>query len=161
MKTIEELGINPEDLKLEKMEEDFLLIKKSDVEKLGKKALSEVYEYLNLDYDDEENSNKELIQEIKDLKNELDDLLIDEMGIKKKQEEQEKQEKKKYYKPRIEHKIFNESFDVDTIYKILDKINFTFYMGEDGFCLRRTFLKTYELFFNELFFNEYYELESC
>ena len=156
------LLLNSNDIK-----EDYLLIKKSDIEKLGKKALKEVYDYLDPDNIDTKNTNQELLSEMKKSKKDLDKLIIKKLmnPIKKSnkvkyffkgEDENEDEDKniKAYYRTQIKKEIENESFDIDTIYNFLDKINFTWDMGEDPFCSRRTFLSSYELFFST-----YYELE--
>ena len=73
-------------MSFDEIQEDYLLIKKSDIEKLGKKALKEVYEYLDIDYTDIENTDEELLLEIKKSKKDLDKLIIKELlKLEKKQ----------------------------------------------------------------------------
>ena len=151
-------------MSFEEIQEDYLLIKKSDIERLGKKALKEVYEYLNIDYSDIENTDEELLLELKKSKKDLDKLIIKELIKSKKTKkvkfyidevENDNKKLKSYYEFKIKKEIENESFDTETIYNFLDKINFTWDMGEDGFCARKAFLISYELFFHN-----YYELED-
>ena len=154
-------------MSFDEIQEDYLLIKKSDIEKLGKKALKEVYEYLDIDYTDIENTDEELLLEIKKSKKDLDKLIIKELlklekktkkvkfCINKVEDEYKNKNLKSYYQSIIKKEIENESFDIETIHNFLDKINFTWDMGEDPFCSRRAFLISYELFFHN-----YYELEN-
>ena len=150
----------------DEIQEDYLLIKKSDIERLGKKALEEVYEYLNIDYSDIENTDKKLLSEIKKTKKDLDKLIIKELMKSKKtkrvkfcinedEDQMTNSDLKSFYKNEIEKKIDDGSFDTKTIFNFLDKINFTWDMGEDAFCARNAFLLSYELFFHC-----YYELEE-
>ena len=160
-------GFNPEKNELEKIEEDYLLIKKSDIEKIGKRALKLVYEDLNIDYLNNENIDEEFLLEMKKLKKDLDKLILKKIlksekktkkvkfCINEVEDEYNDKSLKNYYQSRIKKEIENESFDTETIYNILDKINFTFFMGEDACCARNAFLKSYEVFFNC-----YYELEE-
>ena len=143
------------------IEEDYLLIKRSDIERLANKALSEVYEDLNIDYDSED-TDEELLLEIKKSKKDLDKLILKEI-LKKEKKEKTKKVKfyldeietdyndkslKSYFQSKIKNEIRDESFDSETIFNILEKINFTWDMGEDGYCVRNAFLKAYELFFH-------------
>ena len=120
---------------LSKIKEDYLLIKKSDIDKLGKKALIEVYEELNsLKYMDLKKTDKNLVSEMKKLKKELTKYLINYLSHETNKINQVKysfnkkltKDQKKYYKKIMEKNIDDKSFSTDLIYGVLNKLSFFF-----------------------------------
>ena len=51
-----------------------------------------------------------------------------------------------FYLSEVEKRIRNKSFDTDSIYEVLDSIEFDFEMEEDAFFKRILFLQLYDLF---------------
>ena len=125
---------------LNNKKEDYIIIKKSDIEDLGKKTLKEVYITLNIDRSF--SKDKELITEIKKEKDKLDNYLI---NFIINTDNIEDETKKSYY---LEKKIENESFDIDIIFEALSRLNLTWDMDEDAYCLNEKFLNIYNFFHN-------------
>ena len=71
---------------IKEIKEDCLLITKTHIDKLAQKALSEVYEYLTLEDEDEENTEKEFLKKLKKTRKKLKNgLIVLVKGEKKKQ----------------------------------------------------------------------------
>ena len=146
------------DFEILKEEEEFIILKKSDIENLGKKLMKEVYEHLNDDY-------VGYLEEIKiKIKKEKDELLksLIKFYIQKDKKkikyfnykiEDEIEDKnldkiKESYQGVIKNYIKNEVIDVDVIYKVLSKINLIYEMDEDLSGKKEAFLNIYKVFYN-------------
>ena len=144
---------------IKEIKEDCLLITKTHIDKLAQKALSEVYEYLTLEDEDEENTEKEFLKKLKKTRKKLKNgLIVLVKGEKKNKvkftyDDDEKLEIDSmeeslidFYLSEVEKRIRNKSFDTDSIYEVLDSIEFDFEMEEDAFFKRILFLQLYDLF---------------
>ena len=136
-------------------EEELIIIKKSDVENLGKKLMKEVYEFLN----DEYILSFEKMKKEKDkLEKNLIDFYFNIKKIKyfpyfKKDENEEKI--KKFHLRKIEIKIEDESLDIDLIFKVLDNLELEFEIDEDLYCKNKAFLNIYKVFTHSYTYLEY------
>ena len=146
-----------------------LIIKKSDVENLGRKLMKKVYKFLHDKYIlsfeemkvEKDKIEKYLIQfyfkkdKIENYFHVFDfnffdkseDKIEDEKYLK---EIEDKIEDEKYLKE-IEDKIEDESLDIDLIFKVLDKIELEMEIDEDLFCKKKAFSYIY------LVFDHYYK----
>ena len=124
-----------------------IIIRKSDVENLGRKLIKEVYKFLHDEY----------ILTFKEMKVEKDkqekylikfyfknyDYIFVNNGYLKEIEDESKYEE---YLKEIENKIKNESLDIDYIFKVLDLINLKMEIDEDLFCKKKAFSYIYCVF---------------
>ena len=131
--------------------QDLLIIKKSDVENLGKKAMKSAYEVFQLDSHIYEIAD-EILQKERD--NFYNYLVFFESFEHNPYDKEIYDRYKKYYLKEIEEKILNETLDIDVIFKVLSKIDFIREMDFDAYCERKAFLNIYSVFFND-----YRELE--
>ena len=110
-----------------------IIIRKSDVEILGRKLMKEVYKFLHDEY-------ILTFEEMKVEKDKLEKYLL-KFYFKK----FDKSEYEKYLKE-IKNKIEDESLDIDFLYNVLDKIKLDFEIDEDLFVKKKAFEYIYLVF---------------
>ena len=125
---------------------DFI-IRKKDLENLGRKLMKEVYKFLHDEY-------ILSFEEMKVEKDKIEKYLLEfyYKGIpiffnflineKNQKEIEDKIEDKKNLKE-IEDKIEDESLDIDLIYEVLNRIDLEFEIDEDLFCEKKAFIYIY------------------
>ena len=124
-----------------------LIIRKKDLENLGRKLMKEVYKFLHDEY-------ILSFEEMKVEKDKIEKYLLEfyYKGIpiffnflineKNQKEIEDKIEDKKNLKE-IEDKIEDESLDIDLIYEVLNRIDLEFEIDEDLFCEKKAFIYIY------------------
>ena len=138
-----------------------LVIRKKDIENLGRKTMKEVYEFLNEDYF--LTTFEELKVEQKKLKEYLvnsylrmiykvDEIHRDEEKFDKYIKEIEDESKNDKYLKDLVAKIEDESLDIKVIYHVLDRIKLEFEIHEDLFDKKKAFLYFYCIYY----FYDYY-----
>ena len=132
--------------------QDLLIIKKFDLENLGKKAIKSVYEVFKLDSHIYIIAD-EIIQKERD--NFYNYLIFFDSFEHNPYDKEIYDRYKKYYLKEIEEKIKNESLNIDVIFKVLSRIDFIREMDFDAYCELKAFLNIYSVFFND-----YRELKS-
>ena len=110
-----------------------IIIRKSDVEILGRKLMKEVYKFLHDEY-------ILTFEEMKVEKDKLEKYLL-KFYFKK----FDKSEYEKYLKE-IKNKIEDESLDINFLYSVLDKIKLDFEIDEDLFVKKKAFEYIYLVF---------------
>ena len=129
----------------EKSNSEITLKKDCKLEKLGRKALREVYETLK-DYEkyiDVERSKKKLVSDMKNSKEKLFQLILH-YGLKDKNKDEDENEDD--YTD--EDDIVNlDLLDLHSIFDILKSVKFTFYMNEDAYYSKKEFIKAYKSVF--------------
>ena len=141
------------------------IIKEKDLERLGKKLMKEFYEHVHDDYfltefDEvklkrkyyDENLTKEFLSFYENKEKNIKSLYFD----NKRYEDLVKMEIKDLLS-KIETKIQDETLNFKIIYKFLDqmdlKLNISkgddFEIDEDLFCMKKAFIKIYEVFYHD------------
>ena len=128
-----------------------LVIRKKDIEKLGRKLMKEVYKFLHDEYILTFEEMKVQKDKIKKHLFYLKKLMFDEIKYKNYEEIIEDEIKYKKYLKEIEDKIEDESLDIDLIFEVLDRIELEFEIDEDLYDKKKAFLYIY------LVFKIYYE----
>ena len=121
-----------------------IIIRKKDLENLGKKVMKEVYEFLHDEY----------ILTFEDMKVEKDKLekyLVQFYLRNIFNKEIEDEIKYKEYLKEIENKIKDESLDINLIFKVLNLIKVCSELDEDLYCKKKAFSYIY------LVFDHYYK----
>ena len=125
-----------------------LIIKKKDLENLGRKLMKEVYEFLHDEY-------ILYFEEMKVQKDKikkhliffyLKKLMFDEIKYKNYEEIIEDEIKYKKYLKEIEDKIEDESLDIDLIFEVLNLIDLEMEINEDLYCKKKAFLYIFLVF---------------
>ena len=133
----------------EKSNSEITLKKDCKLEKLGRKALREVYETLK-DYEkdiDFERSNKKLLSDMKNSKDKLIGLILH-YGLKDKNKNKDEDEDEDEDDYTDEDDIVNlDMLDLHSIFDILKSVKFTFYMNEDAYYSKKEFIKAYKSVF--------------
>ena len=138
-----------------------LVIRKKDIENLGRKTMKEVYEFLNEDYF--LTTFEELKVEQKKLKEYLvnlylrmiykvDEIHRDEEKFDKYIKEIEDESKYDKYLKELVAKIEDESLDISLIYEVLKSIKLDFEINEDLFVKNKAFIYFYSIYY----FYDYY-----
>ena len=124
-----------------------LVIKKSDIEKYGRKIMKEVYEFLN-------DEHILTFEEMKVEKNKLEKYLVNfylsmiyEIGVIK-----HKKDVYDNYLKELVAKIEDESLDIKIIYDVLERIKLEFEIHEDLFVKKKAFIYFYSIYY----FYDYY-----
>ena len=124
-----------------------LVIKKSDIEKYGRKIMKEVYEFLN-------DEHILTFEEMKVEKNKLEKYLVNfylsmiyEIGVIK-----HKKDVYDNYLKELVAKIEDESLDISLIYEVLKSIKLDFEINEDLFVKNKAFIYFYSIYY----FYDYY-----
>ena len=124
-----------------------LVIKKSDIEKYGRKIMKEVYEFLN-------DEHILTFEEMKVEKNKLEKYLVNfylsmiyEIGVIK-----HKKDVYDNYLKELVAKIEDESLDISLIYDVLKCIELEFEIDEDLFVKNKAFIYFYSIYY----FYDYY-----
>ena len=140
-----------------------LVIRKKDIENLGKKTMKEVYEFLN--DDNILTAFIEMEKEKEKLNNSLFDcflrMIYNIADIADSDDSDDYTERQ--YEEYIKHldnksnynivlnkmisKIEDESLDIEIIYKILEKINLEFEIDEDLFVKKKAFIYLYTIYY--------------
>ena len=108
-----------------------LIIKKSDVENLGRKLMKEVYVFFNRNYDYVIPCEDIKIEKDKFLKYLTNFIYFD---------------KNENFFKKVEIKIEDESLNIDLIFEILDKIKVDIELDEDLHFKKKAFLNIYSVF---------------
>ena len=111
-----------------------IILRKSDIEKYGRKIMKKVYKFLHYEY----------ILSFEEMKVEKDKL---EKYLKFYLKMFDESEYENYLKE-IEDKIENESLDIELIFKVLDKIKLDFEIDGDLYCETKAFKCIYQVFDN-------------
>ena len=138
-----------------------LVIRKKDIENLGRKTMKEVYEFLNEDYF--LTTFEELKVEQKKLKEylvnsylrmiyKIEEIHRDEEKFDKYIKELEDESKYDKYLKELVAKIEDESLDISLIYKVLKSIKLDFEINEDLFVKNKAFIYFYSIYY----FYDYY-----
>ena len=137
-----------------------LVIRKKDIENLGRKTMKEVYEFLNDDYILK--TFEEMKVEQKKLKEYLVDRYIsslynfdndkDESKYREYLKEIEDESKYDKYLKDLIAKIEDESLDIEIIYNVLESIKLIFEIDEDLFVDKKAFIYFYTVYY----FYDYY-----
>ena len=143
-----------------------LVIRKKDIENLGRKTMKEVYEFLNDDYilkTFEEmkveqkklkeylvNSYLRMIYKVDEIN--YGEINSDEEIIDKYTKELEDESKYDKYLKELVAKIKDESLDIKIIYHVLDRIKLEFEIHEDLFDKKKAFIYFYSIYY----FYDYY-----
>lgn len=114
-----------------------IIIKKKDLENLGRKLMKEIYKFLHDEY-------ILTFEEMKVEKDKLEKYLI-EFYFKIFDESKYESEYENYLKA-IEGRIEDESLDIHLIYEVLDIIKLDSEIGEDLFCKKKAFEYIYLVF---------------
>ena len=124
-----------------------LVIRKKDIENLGRKLMKEVYEFLHDDY-------ILTFEEMKVEKNKLEKYLVNfylsmiyEIGVIK-----HKKDVYDNYLKELVAKIEDESLDISLIYEVLKSIKLDFEINEDLFVKNKAFIYFYSIYY----FYDYY-----
>ena len=137
-----------------------LLIRKSDIENLGRKVMKEVYEFLHDDYIltfekmkiEKDKIEKYIVEYY--LRNiyKIDDIPYKESKYKEYLKEIENkiedESKFKEYLKELENKIEDESLDIDIIFKVLDLIKLEYELDEDLSSKKGGFVYIYYVFYH-------------
>ena len=115
-----------------------LIIRKKDLENLGRKLMKEVYKFLHDKYIltfEEMKVEKDKLEKylIKFYFKNYDYIFVNNGYLKEIEDESKYEE----YLKEIENKIKNESLDIDYIFKVLDLINLEMEIDEDLFCKKK------------------------
>ena len=138
-----------------------LVIRKKDIENLGRKTMKEVYEFLNDDYILK--TFEEMKVEQKKLKEYLVNFylrMIYEIDVFKFEKDKydnyikELEDESKYdkYLKELVDKIEDESLDIKLIYEVLKSIKLDFEINEDLFVKNKAFIYFYSIYY----FYDYY-----
>ena len=132
-----------------------LVIRKKDIENLGRKTMKEVYEFLNDDYILK--TFEEMKVEQKKLKEYLvnlylrmiykvDEIHRDEEKFDKYIKEIEDESKYDKYLKELVAKIKDESLDINLIFDVLDRIKLDFEIDEDIYDKKKAFIYFYSVY---------------
>ena len=127
-----------------------LVIRKKDIENLGRKLMKEVYEFLHDDY-------ILTFEEMKVEKNKLEKYLVNfylsmiyEIGVIK-----HKKDVYDNYLKELVAKIEDESLDIKLIFDVLDRIKLEFEIDEDLYDKKKAFIYIYSVYeFYDTFLKE-------
>ena len=131
-----------------------ITIKKSDVEKLGRKLMKEVYEFLHDEYIltfEEMKVEKDKIEKylvnfyLRNI-HKIDHFIFEKSKYENFIKELEDESKYKEYLKEIKNKIEDESLDIDLIFEVLDRIKLEFEIDEDLFDKKKAFKYIYLVF---------------
>ena len=133
-----------------------IIIKKKDLENLGRKVMKEVYEFLHdeciLTFEEmkveKDNIEKYLVSSYLRNIHKIERFVYDkskEKNYKEYKKELEDESKCKEYLKEIENKIEDESLDFDLIYEVLDLIKLEFEIDEDLFVKKKAFCYIYSV----------------
>ena len=130
-----------------------IIIRKKDLENLGRKLMKEVYKFLHDDYIltfEEMKVEKDKIEKylVKFYFKNFKFSLINEYNLK----EIEDETKYEKYLKEIEDKIEDESLDINFIFKVLDLIKLDFEIDEDLFSKKKAFEYIYLVFDHYYYF---------
>ena len=125
------------------IKEEFIIIKKSDIENLGKKLMKEVYEHLHDDFtlcfkgmkEEKDKLEKYLIKFY--IKKDKKKIKYFPYEIEDKIEDKNLDEIKESYQGVLKSIIEDEVIDVDVIFKVLENITLCFEIDEDLFCKKK------------------------
>ena len=124
-------------------EEEHIIIKKSDVENLGRKLMKEVYKFLHDEYIltfEEMKVEKDKIEKyLIKFYFKKDKKIIKYFPLSEFKKDEIKDEIKEEYLKVIKNKIEDESLDIDLIFKVLDLIELEFEIDEDLYCKKKHF----------------------
>ena len=136
-------------------EEEHIIIKKSDVENLGRKLMKEVYKFLHDEYIltfEEMKVEKDKIEKyLIKFYFKKDKKIIKYFPLSEFKKDEIKDEIKEEYLKVIKNKIEDESLDIDLIFKVLDLIELEFEIDEDLYCKKKAFLYIYLVF--DIYYN--------
>ena len=130
-----------------------LVIRKKDIENLGRKTMKEVYEFLNDDYI--LTTFEEMKVEQKKLKEYLVNSylrMIYKFDVNNYNKELAYESKYDNYLKELVAKIEDESLDIKIIYHVLDSIKLEFEIHEDLFVKKKAFIYFYSIYY----FYDYY-----
>ena len=122
-----------------------IIIRKSDVENLGRKLMKEVYRFLHDEYIltfeemkvEKDKIEKYLVTFYLRKIYKIDNFLFEKSKYEKYNKELEDESKYKSYLKEIENKIKDESLDIDLIFEVLDRIKLEFEIDEDLFAKKK------------------------
>ena len=124
-------------------EEEHIIIKKSDVENLGRKLMKEVYKFLHDEYIltfEEMKVEKDKIEKyLIKFYFKKDKKIIKYFPLSEFKKDEIKDEIKEEYLKVVKNKIEDESLDIDLIFKVLDLIELEFEIDEDLYCKKKHF----------------------
>ena len=118
-----------------------IIIKKKDLENLGRKLMKEVYKFLHDEYIltfeemkvEKDKIEKYLVTFYLRKIHKIDHFIFEKSKYEKYNKELEDESKYKEYLKEIENKIEDESLNIDIIFEVLDLINLEFEIDEDLF----------------------------
>ena len=116
--------------------EQGIILRKSDIEKYGRKIMKKVYDFLNDDYI---LTFKEMEIEKNNMERQLIMTYYNIYDFKKDFKYENLLES-------IKNKINNESLDIDLIFNVLDNIELEFEIEEDLYCEKKAFTYIYQVF---------------
>ena len=125
-----------------------IIIKKKDLENLGRKLMKEVYKFLHDEYIltfeemkvEKDKIEKYLVTFYLRKIYKIDNFLFEKSKYEKYNKELEDESKYKEYLKEIENKIEDESLNIDIIFEVLDLINLEFEIDEDLFDKKKHFV---------------------
>ena len=138
-----------------------LVIRKKDIENLGRKTMKEVYEFLNDDYFlktfeemklEQKRLEIYLVNSYLRMIYKVDEINCNEEIIDKYTKELEDESKYDKYLKELVAKIEDESLDIKIIYHVLDSIKLEFEIHEDLFVKKKAFIYFYSIYY----FYDYY-----
>ena len=138
-----------------------LVIRKKDIENLGRKTMKEVYEFLNDDYflrtfEEMKLEQKRLeiclVNSYLRMIYKFDEIHRDEEKFDKYIKEIEDESKYDKYLKELVAKIEDESLDIKIIYDVLERIKLEFEIHEDLFVKKKAFIYFYSIYY----FYDYY-----
>ena len=124
-----------------------IIIRKKDLENLGRKLMKEVYKFLHDDYIltfEEMKVEKDKIEKylvnfyLRNI-HKIDHFLFEKSKYENFIKELEDESKYKEYLKEIKNKIEDESLDIDLIFEVLDRIELEFEIDEDLFVKKKHF----------------------
>ena len=133
-----------------------LVIRKKDIENLGRKTMKEVYEFLNDDYIlstfeemkvEKERLEKNIVDKYLQMIYEISMFNFDKDKYDKYTNELNDESKYKSSLKKIVSKIEDESLDIKIIYEVLDSLNLEFEIDEDLFDKKKAFIYIYSVYY--------------
>ena len=138
-----------------------LVIRKKDIENLGRKTIKEVYEFLNDEYFlktfeelklEQKRLEISLVNSYLRMIYKIDEIPRDEEKFDKYIKEIEDESKYDKYLKELVAKIKDESLDIKIIYHVLDRIKLKFDIYEDLYVKNKAFIYFYSIYY----FYDYY-----
>ena len=138
-----------------------LVIRKKDIENLGRKTMKEVYEFLNDDYIlttfeemklEKERLKKNLVNKYLCMYNNIDSFRYSEKEYENYTKDLNDKSKYDSILKKMLSKIEDESLDIKIIYEVLDSLNLEFEIDEDLFDKKKAFIYIYSVYY----FYDYY-----